>query len=280
MGKKRGGTRQQVRRVVKAKPPVQPAAPQTRSQQRKTQAQYVRSGGMLQGYAPELVARIGLYALIAAVICLLIGVAMLLFLPYGWPVRIAAAIVWIIPIALMAAFLLPGIRLARADRRAEPKLIQGQLLGASEVSQALGLGTLMIKTRGGQEQFLVQPEKLAKVPGNQVPVMLSVTPNLRHVASVGVMGQRMVPRPQQPVPEVLKRLRLLPIVTPLALVAAAILGDDVTASLPVLFHLDLVHALLALVVGAALAAAVFGVTHVIQRRVYQQLQGLLPGGLG
>ena len=40
-------------------------------------------------------------------------------------------------------------------------------------------------------------------------VMITVTPNLRHVRSVGVMGQRMVGRPDQPVPTVLKRLRLM-----------------------------------------------------------------------
>src|SRR5207248_5454030 len=121
---------------------------------------------------------------------------------------------------------------------------------------SLGLGMLMLKTRGGNEQYLVTPEKLSKVPGNQVTVMMNVTPNLRHVRSLAVMGQRMVGRPEQPVPEVLRRLRLLPIVTPVALAAAAIVGDDAVAAAPI--PGDVVHAALAIAVGAALAGAVYG----------------------
>ena len=81
-------------------------------------------------------------------------------------------------------------------------MVQGQLQGASAISTSFGLGMLMLKTRGGQEQYLVPPDKLAKVPGNQVTVMVSVTPNLRHVRSVGIMGQRLMPRADAPVPEV------------------------------------------------------------------------------
>src|SRR5207237_9416974 len=100
------------------------------------------------------------------------------------------------------------------DRNAETEMVQGPRDGASEGSTSLGLGMLMIRTRGGNEQYLVPADRLAKVPGNQVTVMLSVTPNLKHVRSVGVMGQRVVGRPEQAVPDVLKRMRLLPIATP------------------------------------------------------------------
>src|SRR5207302_10479138 len=131
----------------------------------------------------------------------------------------------------------------------------------------------MIRTRGGNEQYLVPSDRLAKVPGNQVTVMLSVTPNLRHVRSVGIMGQRMVGRPDQPVPAVLRRLRLLPIATPVALAAAAIVGDDVVALLPI--RGDAVHAALAIVVGAALAGAVYGVSFLFQRRLYNEVQALM-----
>jgi hypothetical protein len=282
MGKRRvaagGGrqVRQQVRQV-RPKAVPQPAAPPS---QRKQRERYVQSGAMLQGYAPERVLRFGYIAMGVAVACLLIMAAIILFLPYGWPVRIVAAVVWVVPIVFGASFLLPGFRLARKDRKAEPKMVQGQLVGASEVSTSLGLGMLMLRTRGGNEQFLVAPEKLAKVPGNQVTVMLNVTPNLRHVRSVAVMGQRVVNRPEQPVPAVLKRVRLLPIVTPIALAAAAIIGCNVVAFLPIFRGSDLLHAVAAVVAGAALAGAAYGVSFLMQRRMYAEVQQLVPGALG
>jgi hypothetical protein len=282
MGKgKRVAGRQQVRQQVRqVKPKAVPAPQATGGDQRKQRQRYVQSGGVLQGYAPELVTRIGLYAVAGAAACLLVMALILLFLPYGWPVRIAAAIVWIVPIALGGSFLVPGLRLARKDRKAEPKMVQGQLVGASEVSTSLGLGMLMIRTRGGNEQYLVSSDRLSKVPGNQVTVMLSVTPNLRHVRSVGVMGQRVVGRPEQPVPDILKRMRILPIVTPVALSVAAVAGADAIAFLPIFTTADLAHALLAILVGALLAGAVYGISFLVQRRMYAEVQQLIPGGLG
>jgi hypothetical protein len=279
MGKRRVQQTRQVRQVRRPKPKVAPVAPPANSpQQRRQRERYVESGGMLQGYAPEFVVRLGYFAVAAAVACLVIMALLLLLLPYGWPVRIVAAIVWVVPIAFGASFILPGVRLARKDRKAEPKMVQGQLVGASAVSTSIGLGMLMLKTRAGQEQYLVSPDKLAKVPGNQVTVMVSMTPNLRHVRSVGIMGQRLMPRPEPPVPDVVRRLRLMPILTPVVLAAAAILGVDVVAFLPI--HHDLVHALIALVAGAALAGAVYGVSYLIQRRLYRDVQSMMPGALG
>jgi uncharacterized membrane protein len=279
MGKRRVQQTRQVRQVRRVKPKVTPATPAASApQQRRQRERYVQSGGMLQGYSPELAVRIGWYALAAAVVCLLAMALILLLLPYGWPVRIVAALVWVVPIAFGASFIVPGVRLAFKDRKEEPRMVQGQLQGASGISTSFGLGMLMLKTRGGQEQYLVTPDKLAKVPGNQVTVMVSVTPNLRHVRSIAIMGQRLAPRPEPPVPAVVKRLRLLPIVTPIILAAAAILGADVVAFLPI--HPDLLHAGLALVVGAALAAAVYGLSLLFQRRVYRQVESLMPGATG
>jgi hypothetical protein len=273
MGKKRvqvrQGRRQQVRQI---KPKIQPPA-QDSAAQKKQRERYVSSGGMLQGYAPELVIRIGYYAAAGAVACLLVMALILLFLPYGWPVRIAAAVPWLVPIVLGASFIAPAFRLARQDRKKEPRLVQGTLIGASTVSQQLGLGMLYVRTRGGDEQFLVAPERLAKVPGNQVTVMVNVTPALRHVRSVAVVGQRLVPRPDQPVPDVIRRVRLLPIVTPVALAAGVIVGDDAVALAPI--HGDILHAVLAVVIGALLGAAVYGASMLLQRRLSAQMQELV-----
>jgi|SRR5215471_1522394 hypothetical protein len=279
MGKKRVQSRnvRQVRQVRQVRPKNIPAPAAGGGDQRKQRERYVQTGGMLQGYAPETVVRIGYIAGAAALGCLVVMALLLLFLPYGWFVKGVAAAVWLVPIAFGLSFIVPGFRLALKDRKAEPKLVQGQLMGASEVSTSIGLGMLMIKTRGGVEQYLVTPERLSKVPGNQVNVMLTVTPNLRHVRGVGVMGQRMVGRPDQPIPPVLKRLRMMPIVTPVALAAAAIIGVDAIALIPI--QPELAHVLAAILLGAALAGAVFGVSHLIQRRLYTEVQALMPGGL-
>jgi putative flippase GtrA len=277
MGKRRVQTkvrRQQVRQVK----PKLPAAPATPDQQKRQREKYVQAGGLLQGYAPEFVERIAYYSAGGAAVCIAIGLLLLFLLPYGWPVRIVAAIAWLVPVAFVASFVVPGFQLARKDRKQEARVVQGQLLGASAVSTSLGLGMLMVKTRGGTEQYLVAPEKLAKVPGNQVPVMVTVTPNLRHVRGLSVMGQRLVGRPEPPVPEVVKRLRLLPIVTPAALALAAIIGDDGVAAAPL--RPDWLHALIAVVVGAALAGGVYAISFFLQRSMYAQVQALVPGGVG
>jgi hypothetical protein len=271
---RQGRGRQQMRQI---KPKIQ-AAPQDTASQKKQRERYVTSGGLLQGYPPEFVMRIGYYAVAGAVVSLLIMALILLFLPYGWPVRVAAAVPWLVPIVLGASFIAPAFRLAQKDRTKEPRLVQGTLLGASSVSQQLGLGMLYVRTRGGDEQFLVAPERLTKVPGNQVTVMINVTPGLRHVRSVAVVGQRLVPRPEQPVPDVIRRVRLLPIVTPVALAAAVILGDDAVALAPI--RGDLAHAVVALLAGAILGGAVWGASMLLQRRLSAQMQDLVQAGQG
>src|SRR5262249_48306540 len=153
-------------RQVRQVRPKNVPAPAAGGDQRKQRERYVQTGGMLQGYAPETVLRIGYIAGAAALVCILVMVAILLFLPYGWLVRVAAAVVWLAPIVFGLSFLVPGIRLALKDRKAETRVVQGQLQGASEASTSIGLGMIMVKTRGGMEQLLVTPDKLAKVPGN------------------------------------------------------------------------------------------------------------------
>ncbi len=279
MGKRRVQSKQMRRQVRQVKPKLPSAATHpTAAQQKRQRERYVQSGGLLQGYAPEFVTRISYYAGAVVAACVVIGLLLLFFLPYGWPVRIAAALAWLVPIAFIASFVVPGWQLARKDLKSEPRLVQGNLLGASSVSTSLGLGMLMVQTRGGSEQFLVPAEKIAKVPGNQVPVVITVTPNLKHVRSVGVMGQRMMPRPEPPVPDVVRRLRLLPLVTPAALILAVIIGDDGVAAAPL--RPDALHAALAIVVGAILGGAVYGASFLLQRRMYAQVQGLMPGGVG
>jgi hypothetical protein len=270
--------KKQIRQVRQQVRQVQPKAgtAATPGQTRKQRERYVQAGGMLQGYAPDFVIRMGYIAAAAGVVCVLAIAACIIFLPsiYGWPVAFAAALAWVLPIALLASFIAPGFRLALRDRKAEAKLVQGQLVGASSVSTSIGLGMMMVQTRGGVEQYLVPPARLKQVPGNQVNVVLTVTPNLRHVRSVGVMGQRMVGRVEPPVPPVMKRLQLLPLLTPLGLILGAVIGDDAVALAPL--DPSWLHALVAVLAGAALAGAVYGVSFLLQRRMMTEVQALAP----
>jgi hypothetical protein len=256
------------------------ATPSTAGPQQKRQRErYVEAGGFLQGYSPEAVIRFGYFSAAAIVVSLLIMVELILgpLAPHGLATRIVAAAAWLAPVVILISLVAPGVRLAFKDRKAQPLVVQGQLLGASSVSTSRGLGMLMIRTRTGTEQYLVQPEKIAKVPGNVVNVAVSVTPNLHHVRSVSVMGPRQMARPEPPVPAVLRRLQVLPLATPAALAFAFVLGDDVTAFIPA--SPDWVHAILAAVVGLALGGAVFGVSYFYQKRLMKEAQALVPGGL-
>lgn len=259
---------------------IQPKAapPASAGQTRRQREQFVQAGGMLQGYAPDFVVRLGYIAVGIAVACVLIIAAILVVVPrfYGLADAIAASVAWVLPIALLASFVAPGFRLALKDRKAEGRIVQGQLMGASSVSTSMGLGMLMVQTRGGTEQYLVPPARLKQVPGNQVNVLLTVTPNLRHVKSLGVMGQRMVGRVEPPVPPVMKRLQQLPVITPIALALAAIIGDDAVALSPI--PNQPVHAALAILAGTALAGAVYGVSFLLQRRMMKEVQALVPKG--
>ncbi|HXC78602.1 MAG TPA: hypothetical protein VNU19_16320 [Candidatus Acidoferrum sp.] len=276
MGKRRVQTRQQVRKI-QPKPQKAGAAPASGATRRQRE-RFVEAGGMLQGYSPESVQRLGYIAIGIAAGCVIVIAALLIFLPriYGWPDAIAASIAWLLPVALLASFVGPGFRLAMKDRKAEPRLVQGQLKGAATVSTSRGLGMLMITTRAGDEQYLVPPARLKQVPGNQVSVVLTVTPNLRHVRSVGVMGQRMVGRVEPPVPAIMRRVQLVPLLTPIVLAVAAIVGDDAVALSPI--SPSLLHATLAVVGGAILGGVVYLGSTLLQRRMMAEVQALVPKG--
>jgi hypothetical protein len=273
MGKKQ--MRAQMRKV-KPKTAVAPATAPGQGATRRQRERYVQSGGMLQGYAPDFVMRLGYIAIGAGVVCLIAMVILLLVLHsvYGWGVAVIAALAWVLPIALLASFIAPGFRLALKDQKAEARLVQGQLVGASTVSTSLGLGLLMVQTRAGSEQYLVPPARLKQIPGNQVNVVLTVTPNLRHVRSVGIMGQRMVGRVEPPVPAVMRQLQRLPVLTPIALALGVIIGDDAVAVSPI--PNQLLHAALALIAGALLGGAIYGVSFLLQRRMMGEVQALVP----
>ena len=72
----------------------------------------------------------------------------------------------------------------------------------------------------------------------------------------------------------MRRLQLLPLLTPLALALAAVIGDDGVALAPI--SPSPLHAGLAVLAGAVLAAAVYGVSYLLQRRMMEEVQSLVP----
>src|SRR5215471_8737080 len=114
MGKKRVQSRnvRQVRQVRQVRPKNVPAPAAGGGDQRKQRERYVQSGGLLQGYAPEAVVRLGYITGAAALACILVGVAIALLLPYGWFVKVPAGVVWVVPIVFGLSFVVSGFRLA------------------------------------------------------------------------------------------------------------------------------------------------------------------------
>src|SRR5690348_4377189 len=105
MGKKRvqaqsRNPRQQMRQVRQVRPKNMPSPAAGGGGQRKQRERYVQSGGMLQGYAPETVVRIGYIAGAIAIACVLVGAGLGLLLShfYGLFVGVVAGLVWTAPI--------------------------------------------------------------------------------------------------------------------------------------------------------------------------------------
>ena len=66
----------------------------------------------------------------------------------------------------------------------------------------------------------------------------------------------------------------MPLMTPLALALGAVIGDDAVALSPL--SPSAIHAVVAIIVGAILAGAVYGVSFLLQRRWMEQVQALVP----
>jgi hypothetical protein len=73
---------------------------------------------------------------------------------------------------------------------------------------------------------------------------------------------------------VMRRLQLLPLLTPLALAVGAVVGDDAVALAPI--NPSALHALLAVLTGAILAGSVYGISFLVQRRMMEEVQALVP----
>ena len=71
------------------------------------------------------------------------------------------------------------------------------------------------------------------------------------------------------------RSQVLPVLTPIALSLAVIIGDDVLAAAPVVSN-EALHAALAAAVGAALGALIYFGSTFLQKRMMAEAQALVP----
>ncbi len=268
-----------MRTKIRPGKPQLPAAGKPGQQDRQAmQRKYLASGGSLQGYGPEFVIRLTWIAGAISLLCLLMAVEVFLGpLTPGrgvWALDALAALGWLVVPVALASLVAGGARLAYKDRKADPRLVQGHLIGASSVSSTVGLGMVMVRTRTGDEQYFCRPEQVAKLPGNSVPVNLLVTPNLRHVKSVTLMGPRQVSRVEPSIPPAARWMAWLPVAIPLALGFGVLVVDEalslapLTSNVPLHFGISLIACLLT--VGAIVLAS-----RLVQQRVMSQLSGLI-----
>ncbi len=256
-------TRVQQRRVKPKTAQFQPPAPPAKSSGRLQPR-------LFEGHAPSTVFRIALYLAIFQVTLLLIGAGLFFILP-DVPLKIEDALVFLLAAVVPGTLVWPALILAWRDRKAQVELIQGQMMGASPVSMSYGLGMLYVKTRQREVQLNIPRKLLRQVPQNQVQVAVRMTPNLRHVSSLQVMGPRMAGSVPTEVPEQFRFAERFPILA-IALTYAGVFGVGILLlCIPLGGPLLPVH-LVAVPLGMAAAAlAARYITQWYQKRLEKEL---------
>jgi hypothetical protein len=144
---------------------------------------------MLEGYSPSVVIRVTLYLAAFQVALLIVG-AVLFVLFKDLPLKLEDVTIFLVAIVVPGTLVWPALILALRDRKANPELIQGQMVSAAPVSTVYGLGMLQVRTRQKDAYLNIERRLLKQIPQSQVQVAARVTPNLHHVASLQVMGPR------------------------------------------------------------------------------------------
>jgi hypothetical protein len=226
---------------------------------------------MLEGYSPPAVIRITLY--IAVFQVLLLVVAGVLFLVFrDLPLQLEAVLVLLAAAILPGTLVWPALVLALRDRKAAPELVQGQMISAAPVSTVYGLGMLQIRTRQKDVYLNIERRLLKMIPQNQVQVASRVTPNLRHVASLQVMGPRMGGNIPTEVPEQFRWAERFPLVALVGTYAVVFGLGLVVLALPLYGSLLWLHLLLVPAVMAVAAVSARFAISFFQKRLEASLQ--------
>jgi hypothetical protein len=260
-------TRVQQRRIKpkQRQAQFQPPPPPAKGANRALQAR------MLEGYSPQSVIRISLYLAIFQVVLLLIGAGLFLLFQ-DLPLKLEAALVLVAAAILPGTLVWPALVLALRDRKATPELVQGQMISAAPVSTVYGLGMLQIRTRQKDVYLNIERRLLKMIPQNQVQVASRVTPNLRHVASLQVIGPRMGGNIPAEVPEQFRWAERFPLLA-LGLTYVAVFGLGLLVlALPLYGSLLWLHLLLVPAVMALGAVTARFAISFFQKRLEARLQ--------
>jgi hypothetical protein len=199
-------------RKVKVKPQDMelPARPKTSSK-----GFFALAEKFIDGHSSETIWHYGKYILGFQILLLIIGMG-LLFIFSDAPLKIEAVLFFLLALIVPGVFVWPALKLASDDKKAEPTLVQGQLIQASPISLVYGLGLLILNTRNGKVQYNVERKFLKNIPqAAQTQIALRVSPKLRHVTNVQVIGKRPmgIGNIQTELPEQFKSAERFPIVT-------------------------------------------------------------------
>lgn len=226
---------------------------------------------LLEGYSPAAVIRVNIYLAAFQVALVLVGVVLFLLFR-DLPLRLEDVLIFAVAIIVPGTLVWPALVLALRDRKASPELVQGQMMSAAPVSTVYGLGMLQIRTRQRDVYLNIERRLLRMIPQNQVQVAARVSPNLRHVASLQVMGPRMGGNIPVDVPEQFRWAERFPLIA-LAGTYGAVFGLGLLVLvLPLYGSLLWLHVLLVpAIMGLAAVSARFAISF-YQKRLEAQLQ--------
>ena len=226
---------------------------------------------MLEGYGPAVVIRVTLYLAAFQGALLVLG-AVLFVLFKDLPLKLEDAAIFLVALVVPGTLVWPALILALRDRKANPELIQGQMVSAAPVSTVYGLGMLQVRTRQKDAYLNVERRLLKQIPQNQVQVAARVTPNLHHVVSLQVMGPRYGGNVPTEIPVQFRSAERFPLVA-LGGTYCGVFGLGlVMLVLPLYGSLLWLHLLLVPAVMALAAVAARFLLRFFQRRLEAQLQ--------
>lgn len=225
--------------------------------QTPSRSRVMQRGGLLEGFSPRVVTRVAMLSILGSLV--LVALAALGLLVEMGQHDLFLGVVIVVVAALIAGIALsvtaPAWLTARGDRKAEPRNLQGQLVGASRISPTPTLATVAVNVGHNVEQYRVRPELFERIRSGATVVGLTVTPGLNHVQTLTVIRRdRQAVMKEPPVTREMRVAVWLPLISLAALAGGLALGCLIGALLPLGHGAD--HPLASLVLAAVLAGAV------------------------
>jgi len=240
--------------------------------QAPSQQERLKRGGLFLGMSSAQVTRLSVAVTVAAVVLVALG-ALALVIEVGQhdlPLGVVLLVLAVVCGGAGASVIAPAVPPARRDRKAQVENVQGQLVGASEVSGTPTLALVALNVNRGIQEFRVRPELYAKLQGGAVTVGLTVTPNLQHVTTLTVIRRdRLAKLQSPPISRAMRMSVWLPYLSFATLIGGLAIGGAIGALLPL--GTSPLHAFAAALLAAALAGAVALGLRLYAKRLVQGL---------